>query len=201
MILLSIIYFFSKLSFYTRIRGVGLEWFKSFLSNRSQTPESVSSPILHGVPQASFLGLLLFLVYVNDLQVAIPYSLTMLLNQSEILKSLSRITNINFKYLNNWLNANMISLNCKKKSDLLLFYPSLNPSTHEFKVKINGRRLNSSDSVICLGIIFDSSFNWGSHKSLVCKRLPRANVIKQASTLCVSGYFTFTILLSLSFAS
>ena len=176
---------FSKLSFYG-IRGVALEWFKSFLSNRSQTVsvsgiKSSSKPILHGVPQGSVLGPLLFLIYVNDLHVAIPYSLTnlfaddtMLLNQSKTLKSLAKKTNIDLKCLNNWLNANMISLNCKK-SELLLFHPSRKPSTFEFKVKINGSRLYPSDSVKYLGIIFDSGFNWGPHISLVCKRLSRAN--------------------------
>ena len=61
----------NKLKFYG-IRGVALDWLKSYLNNRKQYvnfngTSSDMKTILCGIPQGSILGPTLFLLFINDI--------------------------------------------------------------------------------------------------------------------------------------
>ena len=173
-----------KLDYYG-IRGITNDWFKSYLSNRQQYvsingKESDKVHMKYGVPQGSVLGPLLFLIYINDLHKAIKYSTvrhfaddTNLLINNASPKQLQKRLNLDLRYLCNWLKANRISLNASK-SELIIFKHPNKKINYDFKIKIDGKKLNPSKFVKYLGVIIDCNLNWSYHIDVLATKLSRA---------------------------
>ena len=114
------------------VNGLELDWFASYLNNRKQfcKVNGVSSGISDincGVPQGSYLGPLLFLIYINDL----PFSLekahvsmyaddTTISHSSKSLAALQHDLNCDLSNLQDWLHGNKLSLNVIKTQSLII---------------------------------------------------------------------------------
>lgn len=172
--------------FHYGVRGVPHRWFESYLSGRKQFVfvsnfKSLLKEVLHGVPQGSVLGPLLFLIYINDLHNALLYSEaylfaddTHVLHVSKSLDSLNKKLNIDLKRLCKWLNANKIALN-SNKTELIVFKHPTKQLNFSLKLKINGRKLYPSKFIKYLGIIIDENMRWSQHIKELSSKLRRAN--------------------------
>ena len=114
------------------IRGVALQWFESYLTNRKQFVfvNDISSSvkdITYDVPQGSILGPLLFILYINDIvNCSDVLQFILFADDTNIFYSnldcviLEAVLNIELAKLAEWFRANKLSLNVQKIIILLL---------------------------------------------------------------------------------
>ena len=119
-----------------KLKSVGLDdnslnWFESYLSSRQQVTSIdntlfSSLPVSVGVPQGSISGPLLFIFYINDMpnivkhfKVLLYADDTLLCYSSKSACDIEKNVNEDLNLISQWLDQNLLTLNCKKSKFIL----------------------------------------------------------------------------------
>ena len=171
------------------IRGLCLDWFKSYLHDRQQyvsinNDNSKTLSLSCGVPQGSVLGPILFLIYINDIHksssklnfISFADDTTAYYSDNSI-ESMIDVINNELKLLNIWLKLNKLTLNVAKTKYIIF---SSTMRLHKLKNKhhnaliINDQTVERVNNIKFLGVILTDNLKWDKHINMLANKLSKS---------------------------
>ena len=184
----------TKLSIYG-VSPSSLKWFKAYLTSRRQyvridNVDSNSQIIRHGVPQGSILGPLLFIIFMNDINL-VPISDcelhlyaddTTMLTCSPTMDQLMTTTNQALTTIVDWFLKNKLIVNLKKTECMTVMTKAKERFTSENNstLSIDGNQIKQVFHHKLLGLVIDSHLTWNDHVDyIVSKAASRLFLLKK----------------------
>ena len=184
------------------LRGVCLQWFRSYLSNRTLSVEcttgDISSkstsklyPVEYGTLQGSCLGPLIFLIFCNDLQNHLLFLSciqfaddTMLYITHTKISYIRSCIEIDLAILQDWFLSNKLTLNVGKSVCILFGKKSGLTTTTDLQIRLGNELIPQVKSTKFLGMWIDESLTWNEHITKVILKLKsRLNLLKMGKHL------------------
>ena len=168
------------------VRGICLNWFGSYLENRQMRIKcrvtstqgevlSDSHTVNYGTPQGSCLGPLIFLIFVNDMQLHLTdVDSVEFTDDTTILFSHRNVNYLRYcverelEVLTDWFRANKLTLNVDK-SVFLVFNQTGHHSSQP--LMIGSKPIKQAKETKFLGTWLDDQLNWKSHIKRLLIRL------------------------------
>ena len=165
-----------------KLKSIGISstsWFDSYLQNRRQCVDvsglrSEFLPVTCGLPQGSILGPLLFLIYINDMNISLSCRLSLYADDSALLFAHRDATviadrlSIELSSCKKWLVDNRLSLHVGK-TESLLFGSKRRLKGGDFRVFCDGIPVERRFTVKYLGVLLDENVNGSSHAGNLMK--------------------------------
>ena len=160
------------------IRGALLEWFRNYLTDRSQAvviKGEISTPkrITAGVPQGSVLGPLLFLIYINDIVNDIESTIKLFADDTSIYLSLddadrrTYVLNSDMLRINAWAEKWKVDFN-PEKTELMTITSKRLPETRT--LYFGNVALVEKSEHKHLGVIIQINCKWESHINFIISK-------------------------------
>jgi hypothetical protein len=176
------------------VRGVVLNFFKSYLKNRTQRTKiargvtSDEMKIEFGVPQGSTLGPVLFLIYINGLcdinvggRVVTFADDTILFVEGNSWEEVFKGAELDINKMKIWLENNLLTLNVSKTKYMTYSLNSCGQPDENLSIKIHECR-NTERACACgsldrcktfkyLGLELDCHWRWDAYMRALAKRM------------------------------
>ena len=154
------------------VRGTAAEWFASYLNNRRQycslgNQKSSESLVTCGIPQGSCLGLLLFIIYINDFESCLRQAKagmyaddTHVTLTSDSIEELLEKAQEEMRNISEWMKINKLSIGPQKTEYMIIGHPRrINKISSHRPHILNGSEINQVKETKSLGIIVDEELN------------------------------------------
>jgi Reverse transcriptase (RNA-dependent DNA polymerase) len=159
------------------------DWFKSYLSDRTQQTkigDSISEAldIGIGIPQGAVLSCECFTLFINDICGTTKFAdlslfaddTTLSIACDDLQDGICKM-NEDLERIHKWLCANKLSLNVKKTKALIISRKKIKNQSDKIELSINGEKIEIVKSLKLLGIIIDDRLDWGDNTDYLCKKM------------------------------